>query len=159
MLQSTLPKWVETSYHLEVSRVVQASIHSTQMGRDILGERERLSVIMLQSTLPKWVETPTVQIKRNLLYASIHSTQMGRDSNYAHYSSTYYPNTCHNCILFGSKIIFSITFSLFYQKYLIHFGANLPAFLCSHTFRTIVTLSTDFAPPATQLMPIRGQKV
>ena len=129
------------------------------MGRDVTSCLQFATDGKLQSTLPKWVETASTLEVPTQPPASIHSTQMGRDSNYAHYSSTYYPNTCHNCILFGSKIIFSITFSLFYQKYLIHFGANLPAFLCSHTFRTIVTLSTDFAPPATQLMPIRGQKV
>ena len=48
---------------LSVSKVKWASIHSTQMGRDILGERERLSVIMLQSTLPKWVETELIDLE------------------------------------------------------------------------------------------------
>ena len=58
MLQSTLPKWVETlTPLLDHYEIKPASIHSTQMGRDDL-------------IADDW------EVLRD---ASIHSTQMGRD--------------------------------------------------------------------------------
>ncbi len=78
-LQSTLPKWVETNHEKSMVRELDASIHSTQMGRDLedwwcvldgcasihstqMGRDPIPSVLisgigLLQSTLPKWVET------------------------------------------------------------------------------------------------------
>ena len=57
-LQSTLPKWVETLGPGAAEFVTaDASIHSTQMGRDPASGISTNFCIALQSTLPKWVET------------------------------------------------------------------------------------------------------
>ena len=78
ILQSTLPKRVETGGSLMAKLTVTTSIHSTQTGRDPDTFKFCFDGL-LQSTLPKRVETGIVDAVDRFEETSIHSTQTGRD--------------------------------------------------------------------------------
>ena len=80
VFQSTLPKRVETTCSLILPCIWRVSIHSTQTGRDQLGEAN--------NTIKSYVSIHSTQTGRDETYStmlevagdvSIHSTQTGRD--------------------------------------------------------------------------------
>ena len=56
--QSTLPAWGETRlFECTVDELLQISIHSPRMGRDLQAVLSRSRFSAFQSTLPAWGET------------------------------------------------------------------------------------------------------
>ena len=79
LFQSTLPAWGETATTTNIDTLLDISIHSPRMGRDVQMVKGAAHDLLFQSTLPAWGETTLPAHPPHSIPISIHSPRMGRD--------------------------------------------------------------------------------